>query len=86
MALLLTMGSKMIQGSSLFEDYRIANWDADNPATVIYVGFLTRGGDWYIVRYQFALKLADYIRGSGDYAAQWIARAALAYTPYDEAF
>ena len=65
-------------------DYKLANWD--DAADPIYVGYLDKGGNYYIERYTEATGVLEYSAGTSGYAAAWTNRAAESYNSFDTEF
>lgn len=64
--------------------YKMDDFDvASDPK---YVGFQTKGGAYYIVRYNIGTPAVDYTAGASGYSAAWTNRAAESYSDFASTF
>lgn len=59
--------------------------DVDEAADPKYYGFLTKAGEWYILKNTNDTTFR-YISGTSDYPTNWTNRASLVYDYYNVAF
>ena len=75
------------QVGSRLHDYKVSDTDDENSRHYYY-GFERSDSSWYIMREAIVagLKQYRYIKGSGDFATNFINRAGLTYTTFASAF
>jgi hypothetical protein len=61
--------------------YSFSDYAGTDP---LYIGSVAADGSWIIEQFSSSAKTMRYCVGSSGYSANWINRAGLTYSPYNE--
>jgi hypothetical protein len=67
------------------QDYFLDDFDTSNDPT-FYLGFQTKGGAYYIARYNTSTGAVDYTAGSSGYSTAWTNRTSESYSDFASTF
>jgi len=71
-------------GQDNLANYKMDDFDVSSDPK--YIGFQTKGGAYYITRYNIASPAVDYTKGASGYSAAWTNRAGESYSDFASTF